>query len=303
MYKTDILKNGLKIVTKEIKNRDSIAIGFWAGVGGRYEEKRIKGAAHFLEHIVFKGSAKYSCEEIKEKIEGVGGSINAFTSDEQTCFYAKIPAKHIDRTFDVLADMVFHPTIKSADVNKEKGVITEEIKMYHDLPQYYVMELLDRLMWPKHPLGDSLAGSIETVDAMTFKDLKGFHKEYYGPQNIVLAVCGNVSHEKMVCLAKRKLNSLMATQPVTYKPAADLNGGAKVFFEKRDIEQMHLALGVRGFHENDKRRYTLNLLNVILGGNMSSRLFAQVREKRGLAYSIGTSFKAMHDTGMFLVRA
>ncbi len=141
MYRKDKLSNNLRVVTHDVKDRDSIAIGFWVGVGGRFEEDRIKGAAHFLEHIVFKGSQKYSCEEIKEKIEGVGGALNAFTSEEQTCFYAKIPAKHVEQTFDVLADMVFFPKILPKDVKKESTVIVEEIKMYHDLPQYFVLEL------------------------------------------------------------------------------------------------------------------------------------------------------------------
>ena len=208
MYKKETLKNGLRIVTHDIKDRDSIALGFWIGVGGRYEEDRFKGAAHFLEHIVFKGSQKYSCEEIKIRIEGVGGALNAFTSEEQTCFFAKIPSKHLRQTFDVLADMVVYPKITSKDVKKEKTVIVEEIKMYHDLPQYFVLELLDGLLWPQHPLGKSLVGTAETVMAMSNNDLKGFHQRHYIPGNIVVAACGNLKHDSIVRLARKKFSKL-----------------------------------------------------------------------------------------------
>jgi predicted Zn-dependent peptidase len=136
----------------------------WVNTGGRYEDDRIKGAAHFFEHMAFKGSRKYSCNEIKEKIEGVGGALNAFTSEEQTCFFAKVPRKHFEQTFDILADIVFFPNIDKKDLEKERTVILEEIKMYHDLPQYRVVELLDGLLWPNHPLGESLAGTAKSVE-------------------------------------------------------------------------------------------------------------------------------------------
>jgi len=303
MYKKETLRNGLRVITHDIKDRDSISLGFWVGVGGRYEDDRLKGAAHFLEHIAFKGSQKYSCEEIKMLIEGVGGTLNAFTSEEQTCFYAKIPSKHLNQTFDVLADMVVHPKIATKDVNKEKTVIVEEIKMYHDLPQYFVLELLDGLLWPGHPLGKSLAGTQETVTAMSNGDLKKFHKIHYAPGNIVVAACGNLKHDKIVNLVKKKLGKLQEAPKEGYLKAGDIQSQPRANFFKKNIEQMHLALGIPGFDESHKDRYILSLLSVILGGNMSSRLFVEVREKRGLAYSIGSSYKALHDTGLFLIRA
>lgn len=303
MYKKTELSNGLRIVTHEIKDRESIAIGLWIGAGGRHEEDKIKGAAHFLEHIVFKGSKKYACEQIKEKIEGIGGALNAFTSEEQTCFYAKIPSKHLNQTFDVLADMVLNPTIATKDVNKEKTVIIEEIKMYHDLSQYYVLELLDGLLWPDHPLGRNLAGTQHTISQMTRKDLKGFHDRCYAPGNVVVAVCGNLKHEQIVRLVKKNLGSIQKKGQWPYVRVDNKQSQARTKFQKRNIEQMHLALGMPGFHEAHKDRYVLSLLSIILGGNMSSRLFVEVREKRGLAYSIGCSSKTLHDTGLFMVRA
>ncbi|MFT7538707.1 MAG: putative Zn-dependent peptidase, partial [Lysobacterales bacterium] len=303
MYKIETLPNNLRIITREESTRESTSIGFWVGVGGRYECDRLKGAAHFLEHIVFKGSQEYACEEIKQSIEGVGGSLNAFTSEEQTCFYAKVPAKHLNSTFDVLADMVFFPKITKKDVQSEKTVIVEEIKMYHDLPQYHVMELLDGLLFPGHPLGKSLAGSAQTVLAMTHKDLKEFHSHYYHTDNIVISVCGNVSHDKIVRLIKKKLSKLQSTQGQPLQLFDEAQKKPRTHYEHRAIEQMHVALGMPAYDENDPKRYVMGLINVILGANMSSRLFVEVREKRGLAYSISSSPKSLHDVGSFMVRA
>lgn len=303
MYQKSTLKNNLRIVTHEMKDRDSIALGFWVGVGGRYEQDRIKGAAHFLEHIVFKGSKKYKCEEIKERVEGVGGTLNAFTSEEQTCYYAKIPSKHLEQAFDVLSDMVFYPTISASDVSKESHVIVEEIKMYHDLPQYLVSELVDGLLWPDHPLGKNLTGTAETVSAMTNKDLRDFQQMYYVPSNVVVSACGHVKHAKLLNLVKNKLTAVKDAQRHGFIQADNSQSNPRVRFFKKDIEQMHLALGALGFDEYNDDRYILNLLSTILGGNMSSRLFVEIREKKGLAYSISASSKSMHDTGVFLIRA
>lgn len=303
MYPKTTLTNGLRIVTYSMQDRDSVSVGILIGVGGRYEVDRLKGAAHFLEHIVFKGSKKYSCEAIKENIEGIGGALNAFTSEEQTCYYAKIPSKHVAETFDVLADMVFAPQIGQKDVEKESGVIIEEIKMYHDLPQYMVMEILDTLMWPGHPLGKNLAGTPETIGAMTHADLRQFHQDYYSPSNVVVAAAGHLSHDAFVQMVEKRLTGISAKSVEGFVEADNSQSKPRTQFFKKDIEQMHLALGMLGLEEGHEDRYVLSVLNVILGGNMSSRLFNEIREKRGLAYSIGSGAKAFKDTGIFLVRA
>lgn len=303
MYQRSTLDHGLRIVTHDMRERESIALGFWVGIGGRYEEDKIKGAAHFLEHMAFKGSAKYSCDQVKILIEGVGGSVNAFTSEEHTCYYAKFPAKHIDRIFDVLSDIVFKPSVAPKEVAKESGVIIEEIKMYKDLPQYYVHELLDELIWPDHPLGKSLAGTAETVGKMTSEDLKKFHGAHYHAGNIVIAGAGKISHQYLRELTEKKFRKAAGgLKPECVKADnSQKNPRIKVF--RKPTEQMHLALGMLGFENDHADKYGLNLLNIIMGGNMSSRLFDEVREKRGLAYSIGSSVKYLRDTGVFLVRA
>ncbi len=303
MYEKTVLPSGLRIVTHNMKERESVALGFWIGAGGRYEQDRIKGAAHFLEHIAFKGSQKYSCEEIKELIEGVGGALNAFTSEEQTCFYAKIPCKHLEQTFDILADIVFYPKILAEDVAKEGAVIVEEIKMYRDQPQSYVLELLDELIWPGHPLGKNLAGTPETVSSMTEKELRAFHGAHYIPRNIVIAASGALKHEGIVKLAKKSLSKIEPKEASKYIPANNSQSEPRARFYSKETEQIHLALGMLGLDEHHKDRYVLSLLNTILGGNMSSRLFNELREKRGLAYSISSYAKTLHDTGIFCVRA
>ncbi|MDP2654802.1 MAG: pitrilysin family protein [Candidatus Omnitrophota bacterium] len=303
MYHRTDLENGLRVVTHSVPDRQSVAIGIIVGAGGRYEEKANKGVAHFLEHMVFKGSRKYSCKQIKESVEGVGGALNAFTTEEQTCFYAKIPAKHLSLTFDVLADMAFFPSLAEKDVVKEKGVILEEIKMYHDLPQYYVHDLLDELMWPDHPLGISLVGTQESVGGLSAAALKTFHADNFRAGNVVISACGHLRHDAFVRLVRQKLGKISSGTGPDFLEAAASQDHPKARFFRKDTEQMHLALGMPGMDNQDPERYALSLLNIILGGNMSSRLFNEIREKRGLAYSISSSTKYLYDTGALVVRA
>lgn len=303
MYQKTQLPNGLRVISHNIKDRDSVALGLWIGVGGRYESDRIKGAAHFLEHMLFKGSKKYACAEIKKNVEGVGGTLNAFTSEEQTCYYAKIPAQHFEKTFDTLADMVVAPLLKERDLEKERTVILEEIKMYHDIPQYYVMELLDNLLWPNHPLGKSLAGTPESVSKISRGDLWEFHRNNYFSGNVVVSACGRINHEALVDVVRKKMAKKEAFNHPTFVPADNSQKKPRAHLFKKDVEQMHVALGMPGIKENHPDRFALGLLNVIMGANMSSRLFDEVREKRGLAYSISSGTKSMHDTGIFVVKA
>jgi len=303
MYKKTELLNKLRVVSHQMKERNSAAIGVWTGVGGRYENMKNKGAAHFLEHIVFKGTKHYGCASIKEKIEGVGGSLNAFTSEECTCYFAKVPSKHTETTFDILSDLVLAPNITEKDVNKERGVILEEIKMYHDLPQHLVRDLLDQLLWPDHPLGQNIAGSIESVGGMSYKDLRSFHQQFYIPSNIIVTACGDIKHAKVLKLSEKKFSRFLKNGFVDYDKAVQNQKKPQLKIKKKDIEQMHLALGAHGPHREHKDRYAVGVLNVILGGNMSSRLFNEVREKRGLAYSIGSGVKMLQDAGAFIVRA
>jgi len=297
------LPNKIRIVTQEFKDRDSASIGIWVAAGGRYENKDNKGVAHFLEHMAFKGSAKYSCDEIKQLVEGVGGNLNAFTAEEETCYYAKVPANHLKETFDVLADISFFPKITPKDLEKERTVILEEIKMYHDLPQYHVGELLEELLWPDHPLGQSLAGTSKSVGGMSVDHLKYFKKALYVPTNTVISACGSLKHEELVALVRAKLGKLTGPAAPSYIPARRTQEKASIHLHHKQTEQMHLAIGYLAYETNHQDYYVLALLSIILGGNMSSRLFNELREKRGLAYSISSGIKSLNDTGVFMVRA
>ncbi len=304
MYNKTVLKNGTRAISHRMRDRESVSVGFCVSVGGRYESDRLKGAAHFLEHLMFKGSRKYKCEEIKMRVEGVGGTLNAFTSEEQTFYYAKVPSRHVTRAVDVLADMIVNPLLNRRDIAKESMVILEEIKMYRDLPQYYVMELLDQLMWGDHPLGKSLAGTAESVSAMTRRDLKGFHQGHYVPQGIIAAACGDIDHKAFIAMLRSRLPKQPAAGIApTFEPVTAEGRGARARFFHKETEQTHVALGVPSFEREHPDKYVLNLLHIILGGNMSSRLFDELREKRGLAYSVATGIKTLKDSGMFLVRA
>jgi predicted Zn-dependent peptidase len=303
MRKVTTLDNKIRVISQRLKDRDSTAVGVWFGVGGRYENSQNKGIAHFMEHMAFKGSRNYTCDQVKQLVEGVGGNLNAFTGEEETCYYAKVPRKHLDRTFDILADISFFPKIERSDLEKERTVILEEIKMYRDLPQYYVMELLEGLLWPKHPLGEGLAGTHQTVSGLTQKDLKEFQSRHYVPDNVVVSVCGDIDHDEAVKMIAKKLGKLKGAKQDKYIPARKSQDKPSVHFYNKNTEQMHLALGFLAYETNHKDYYVLALLSIILGGNMSSRLFNEVREKRGLAYSVGSSLKTLDDTGLFMVRA
>lgn len=304
MYKKAVLENGLKIITHPMKKMQSVAIGIWIKVGGRYETPEYKGIAHYLEHLVFKGSKKYSCRRIKESIEGVGGSLNGFTSEELTCYLAKLPNLHLDLALDILSDMALNPLLQPEEIEKERTVILEEAKMYKDLPQSYVYDLLDELLWPNHPLGMSIIGTPESIGRINKESLSLFKNRYYAPSNIVVSAAGCLEHSSFTKRVEnifsthknRNLNALLKVKEgAQYQPQLKLL--------HKETEQTHLALGFHGFRRGDPLRYAMGLLHIILGANMSSRLFNELREKRGLAYEIGTQAKYFHDTGAFIVHA
>ncbi len=303
MRQLTTLDNKIRIVSQEFKDRNSAAIGVWIGAGGRYENAQNKGVAHFLEHMAFKGSLKYSCDEVKQLVEGVGGNLNAFTSEEETCYYGKVPAKHLSTTFDVLTDISIFPKIAPKDVEKERTVILEEIKMYLDLPQYHVGEILQELLWPEHPLGESLAGTPASVTAMKSQGLRDFHRKQYVPGNIVVAACGNIKHDDLVKWTAKKLGRNKTSMVSGFLSARRDQLQPALMINKKKTEQMHLALGYLAYENNHPDYYVLGLLSIMLGGNMSSRLFNEVREKRGLAYSVSSGMKSLDDTGCFIVRA
>lgn len=303
MHKITKLDNGFRIISSRLKDVDSLAIGIWIKAGGRYENKSNHGISHLMEHMLFKGTKKLSCQALKRSIESKGGAFNAFTSEENVCYYIKILSSRLSLAGEILADMVLNPALKEQDIEKEKRVIFEEIRMYMDLPMHYVHDLFDSIIWPGHPLGLPLVGTYETVEKITRKDLAEQREQFYAPNNMVAVACGDIEHDNVVKIMRgffaRKKS---VKQDMAKKPPVSTKG-VSIRFMHKETEQTHLCLGVRGISSNHPQRYALSLLSIILGGNMSSRLFNEIREKRSLAYEIGTSLKAYSDTGSFFIHA
>lgn len=281
----------------------SAAIGIWIRVGGRYENAYNKGTSHFLEHLLFKGSRNYTCRKLKEAIEGVGGALNGFTSEELTCYLVKTPAKHIYSALDVLSDMVINPTLPEHEIEKEKTVIIEEIKMYRDQPQSHVYEILDELLWPNQPLGTPIIGTEESVNAINRESLAAFKERYYNVFDIVVSVAGVFDYGNLSKRISRIFSPLKAREPIDFERVREGQNKPQLKLLHKDTEQTHMAMGFHALKRDDPLRHAVGLLHVVLGGNMSSRLFNELREDRGLAYEIGTGVKRYYDTGAFLVHA
>jgi len=303
MYDKTVLDNGLRVITHSMPRMQSVSIGVWLGVGSRNESRDTSGIAHFLEHLVFKGSKKYSCQQIKELIEGVGGALNGFTSEEATCYFAKLPKAMQFQALDILADMALNPLLKQSDIDKERYVILEEIKMHRDLPQSHVHDLFQELLWPGHSLGAPILGNDKTILRLSRRDLASFQKKCYVSSETVIAACGRLEHKEILKKIKEKLGGLQNYSKNTFDPAPGYEQSARIRILRKDIAQTHLALGFYGINRDHPDKYIYSLLHVIMGANMSSRLFSEVREKRGLAYAIGTYIKGFADTGTFLIHA
>jgi len=301
MYKLSNLKNGLKVVTVNMPHMESVALGIWIKVGGRYENSKNNGISHFLEHMVFKGTQKKTGKDIKESIEGIGGTLNGFTGEENTCYFVKLTNEHIDLGLDVLSDMVLNPKLASGDINMEKGVILEEIKMYMDLPNHYVHDILSKLMWPTHALGMPLAGTLNTVKRISRRHLLAFKERFYSPENVVIACSGKLDGEYFLDKVKNHFKKAKKQPSPHSKKVNAKQSKMRSDYLYKNTEQTHLAIGFHASSIFHPDRYAADLLHVLLGGNMSSRLFHEVREKRGLAYDISTSSKHYNDTGSFII--
>lgn len=286
-----------------MKQAQSVSLGIWINTGGRYEAGPQKGISHYLEHLLFKGSKKYSCRSIKESIEGVGGSLNGFTSEELTCYLVKVPGRYLVSALDILSDMVASPALKQADIDKERTVILEELKMYRDLPQNYVYELLDELLWPRQPLGAPIIGTVESLNSINRATLTDYQGSHYTPANIVISAAGLLEHDLLLKKVSAKFSSSPGGKLNTFVSVKESQDKPQLKIYNKDTEQTHMALGFHSLKRDHPLRHAQGILHIILGANMSSRLFNEVREKRGLAYEIGTGLKRFHDTGAFLVHA
>ncbi len=297
------LANGVTVITVEMPHMASVSIGVWAGIGGRFESAELNGASHFIEHMLFKGTKKRSARDISQSIEGIGGYLNAFTGEENTCFYARVRHDHFAEVFEVLADMFLHSVFDPREIDKERDVIKEEVAMYLDQPQQHVQELLNETLWPDQPLGRPLTGNDKTLDGLGRGELLSFQKRNYVGGSTLICVAGNARHKDVVKESKRLLGRLSTGKRPAYTPAYSNQTKARVRLFTKDTEQTQIALGIRTCSRHDERRFALRLLNTILGENMSSRLFQVVREDHGLAYSIYSGLSAFDDVGVQVISA
>jgi len=298
------LGNGLKVATTNLGGAQSASISLFVGTGSRYETKRINGISHYLEHMLFKGTAKRpKAEMIAEAIEGAGGRTNAFTSYELTCYVSKVPFDKLEIALDVAADMVNESLLDISEVERERSVIKEEIKREKDNPASWVWELLSQVMYGDQPLGWNVAGTEDTVSDITRQDLTDYVGSWYVPNNMVLSVAGRVSHDNVMEIAEKLFKQRTKVSIGEFAPVQEKKDGPTVMVETRTSAQSNLTIGLPALDRFDPDRFTLTVLNNLLGRGMSSRLFREVRERRGLAYSVGSSTSRFHDTGLMVAHA
>jgi predicted Zn-dependent peptidase len=303
MYRLDRLAKGLTVASAAMPHMASVSLGFWVGTGGRYESAPMTGAAHFIEHLLFKGTRRRTARQISQDVEGLGGYLNAFTSEENTCFFAKASQGHLADLFDVLSDMFLHSRFDPDEINKERDVIKEEIAQYRDQPAHYVQELLNATQWPRQPLGRSITGTERSLDRLDRAQLVAHFKSHYLASNTLIVMAGGADHSRLMRLARRIAPHVPAGPRPTFAPAFNRQVKPALRLATRDTEQTQLALSVRTCSRHDDRRYALRLLNTLLGENMSSRLFQVLREERGLAYSVNSSLSFFDDVGDLVVSA
>jgi predicted Zn-dependent peptidase len=303
VYHVTRLSSGLRIATAELPHMASVAVGLWAGVGGRYEAAEFSGAAHFIEHLLFKGTARRTAKEISEAVEGVGGYLNAFTTEEHTCFHARAHASRFGELLDVLTDMFLNSRFTLADIAKERDVIKEEIAMYRDQPAQLVHDLLHETLWPEHPLGRALTGTEKTLDNLHRGELLKFFGENYAAPNTLLVVAGPLRHTEVLRQCRKLAGKFRGGKKPAFLPATTQQTAPAVRLYTKPTEQTQLALGIRACSRHDDHRFALRVLNAIVGESMSSRLFQILREDKGLAYSVYSSWAFMEDTGALSISA
>ena len=304
--KRTVLPSGLRVLSQSVPGFRSVTFGLWVGVGSRDEPIQLSGATHFLEHLLFKGTERRDALEISAAIDAVGGEMNAFTAKEYTCYYARVLDDDLALAVDVVTDMITSSVIDPADVETERGVILEEINMHDDDPGDVVHDVVTQAVFGEHPLGRPVIGTGQTITAMERDAIAGFYRDRYTPDALVVAAAGNLDHDTLVAQVREGFAGHLGDalpQPVRPAGTGVPVRGSDVRVVNKDTEQAHLVVATRGIHRHDDRRFTLGVLNNALGGGMSSRLFQEIREKRGLAYSVYSYSTQYADAGLFGVYA
>jgi len=301
VLKKSVLPNGIRVVTEMVPHVRSVAVGVWVETGSRHEPDSLRGISHFIEHLVFKGTESRSAAEIARAVDSVGGQMDAFTAKEHTCFYLSVLDQHLPLAVDLLTDVLLRPRFAPEDLWREKSVIGQEIRMVEDTPDDLIHDLFAERVWPGHPLGRPILGSWEVIQGLGRDEILGYYRDEYTPDRTTIAVAGHVEHEGVVDLFGRHLADFSRRGPVR-------NGSSPKLVPRLDViakplEQVHFCVGLPGLPQAHRSRYVLAVLNDIIGGSMSSRLFQEVREREGLVYSIYSASLAFKDAGLLFVYA
>src|SRR5438128_8086070 len=301
MVTREVLDNGLRLITESMPHVRSVSIGVWLMRGSRHETDAQSGIAHFVEHMLFKGTSTRTAEDIAQAIDSIGGQLDAFTAKEYASYYIKVLDEHVPLAVDLLSDIVLNPAFAADELDREKKVILEEIKMVEDTPDDLVHELFTQHFWEGHPLGRPILGTPETVDALSVESLRAYFRDAYVAQNLVISAAGNLEHATVRDLVLRAFEKLpMAGDSFHDDPPTVV---PQVIVRSKELEQSHVCLGTSSYPQNHEDRYVSYILNTLLGGSMSSRLFQNVREKRGLAYAVFSGLSAYRDAGSFTIYA
>jgi predicted Zn-dependent peptidase len=295
-FEKTVLDNGIRIVTKSIPFARSVTTGVWVNVGARDEKAEEGGLSHFIEHMIFKGTERRTALDIAKEFDAIGGQCNAFTSKENTCYYAKVMDTHVDTMMDLLSDIFLNSVFDAEEVERERQVILQEIRMVEDTPDEHIHVLLVQGLWGNHPIGRSILGNHETVNRFDANTIKAYFGRAYQPERIVIAAAGNIEHAPFSESIARTFEVVRKGNSFPERTTPTMDWAAHTYPKK--LEQVHICLGTRGVHATDPKRHACALLNVVLGGNMSSRLFQEVRERRGLAYSVYSFVSSYSDTGL-----
>lgn len=298
-YEITTLENGIRVITETVNHVQFMSMGFWVGVGSRYENARQWGITHFIEHMLFKGTQRRTAEQISSEVDAVGGQLNAFTSKENTCYYIKTLTEDFPLAMDILSDMFLHSKFDNAEIAKEREVIIEEIKMYEDTPDDQVHDLLSANLWPDHPLGRAILGTEESISVFDHDMLKDYMQQYYTGSNIVVSVVGNISHEQVVEAVRAALGGVPKGEKNQFPQAGTAEAGLHCYY--KEIAQSQICVAMPGVAKEDDKLFPLSILNTYLGGGMSARLVKKIREDEGLAYSVYSYNGSYTDTGAFVI--
>jgi predicted Zn-dependent peptidase len=290
------LDSGERVISERVASVRSVSLGFWIGAGSRDETDAKAGVSHFIEHLLFKGSSRFGAQEIAEIFDGLGGELNAATSREHTVVYARIPDRHLTTALEVMSDMVFAPSFD--DVDSERDVVLEEIAMYEDTPQELVHDLFSEAVFGTHALGRPVIGTREVISSIPKRSITAYHRNMYVPGNIVISAAGNLQHDRLVALLEKAQRNAPTGRGPRVRPLLVKSPPASVRFQRKNTEQYHVCIGAPGISRSDRRRFAASLLDGILGGSASSRLFQEIREKRGMAYAVYSFGAQYSDTGL-----